>query len=121
MGDLRATCEGREEVTLSRATYLRRPGESEKHLYVIGATSEDEGSRGLCVTSATGAKTLPVFSDREAARRFLRASPLRFNLLGSGWRTWRIEESGSLLVDPPMASRGSRSTRLRRPSLGSVE
>ncbi len=88
---------------------------------MIGATSEDEGSRGLCVTSATGAKTLPVFSDREAARRFLRASPLRFNLLGSGWRTWRIEESGSLLVDPPMASRGSRSTRLRRPSLGSVE
>jgi hypothetical protein len=75
----------------------------------------------LCVTSATGAKTLPVFSDRKAARRFLRASPLWFDLLGSGWRTWRIEESGSLLVDPPMASRGSRSIRLPRPFLGSVE
>jgi hypothetical protein len=60
----------------------------------------------LCVTSATGAKTLPVFSDREAARRFLRASPLRFDLLGSGWRTWRIEESGSLLVDPPDGIQG---------------
>ena len=103
MGDLCATCEGREEVTLSTVTYLRRYGESEKHLYVIGRISEGEESRVLCVTSATGARTLPVFSDREAARRFLRASPLRFNLLGSGWRTKVISESeaGALLAGSP--------------------
>jgi hypothetical protein len=80
--DLRATCEGREEVTLGNEAYLRRPAESEKHLSVIGRISEGEWSRVFWVTPASGAKTLPVFSHREAARRFLRASPLRFNLLG---------------------------------------
>jgi hypothetical protein len=57
----------------------------------------------LCVTSGPGVKTLPVFTNREAARRFLRASPYRFNLLGSGYRTKEISESeaGALLaIDP---------------------
>jgi hypothetical protein len=63
---------------LGNATYLRRPAESEKLLYVIGRISEGEWSRVLCVTSASGAKTLPVFSHREAARRFLRVSAPRF-------------------------------------------
>jgi len=45
-------------------------------------------------------KTLPLFSNREAARRFLRATPLRFGLLGSGWRPRRIlgSELGSLFL-----------------------
>ena len=86
---------------MSTAIYTRRPGTSEKHPYVIGTTSEDKGLRVLCVTLASGVKSLPVFSNREAARRFLRASPLRFNMFGLGWRTWRITEWGSLLVDPP--------------------
>jgi hypothetical protein len=88
---------------VSGATHLRRPGKAEKQLYVIGRISEQEGLEVLCVTSVSGAKTLPVFSRREAARRFLRASPLRFNQLGSGWRTRRISEwdSGFLLVWPP--------------------
>ena len=58
----------------------------------------------LCVTPASGIKTLPLFSDRDAARRFLRATPLRFGLLGSGWRPRRISASGLgslLLVGPP--------------------
>jgi hypothetical protein len=96
VGDLSATCEGREEVTLSNAPYLRGPGKSEKHLYVIGRISEGEGSRVHCVSSGIGVKTLPVFSRREAARRFLRASPFRFNQLGSGWRTRKISEAGIL-------------------------
>jgi hypothetical protein len=93
---------------LSRATYLRRPGESEKHLYVIGRILDGEWSRVLCVTSASGARTLPVFSHREAARRFLRASPLRFNLLGSGWRTKEISESeaGAVLAGSPGGIQG---------------
>ena len=78
---------------MRRVTNLRRPGESEKPLYVIGRTSENEGSRVLCMTAASGTKTLPIFSHREVARRFLRASPLRFNLLDSGWRTKEISES----------------------------
>lgn len=88
---------------MSTAVYLRRPGGSEKHLYVIGGPSEDEGLRVLCVTAASGVETLPVFSCREAARRFLRASPLWFNLLGSGWRTREISESeaGVLLARLP--------------------
>ena len=47
--------------------------------------------------------TLPVFSRWEAARRFLRASLFRFNLLGSGWRTRKISESkaGILLARCP--------------------
>ena len=96
-------CGAREEVTVGGATYLRRPGKDEKQLYVIGRISEEEGLKVLCVTSVSGVKTLPVFSRREAARRFLRASPLRFNQLASGWRTRRISESdsGSLLVGAP--------------------
>ena len=93
---------------MSKATYLRRHGESEKHLYVIGRTSESEGSRVLCITAASGTKTLPIFSHREVARRFLRASPLRFNLLGSGWRTKEISESeaGALLAGSPGGLQG---------------
>jgi hypothetical protein len=103
VGDSSATYEGRGEVTLSNAPYLRRPGVSEKHLYVIGRISEGEGSRVLCVTSGPGVKTLPVFSQREVARRFLRASPLRFDPLGSGWRTRKISASvaGVLLARCP--------------------
>ena len=86
---------GREKVTTSTETYLRRPGRSEKLLYVIGRISEGEGSRVLCVTSASGAETLPVFSHREAARRYLRATPPRFNFLVSE------SEAGALLAWPP--------------------
>jgi hypothetical protein len=71
--DLRATCEGRDGVTLGNATYLRRSAKSEKHLSVIGRISEGEWSRVFRVTPASGVKTLPVFSHGEAARRFLRA------------------------------------------------
>src|SRR5215203_7471846 len=76
---------------------VRRPRGNENDLYVLGKTSED-GPRVLCVTSASGIKTLPLFSNREAARRFLRATPLRFGLAGSGWRPRRIlgSELGSL-------------------------
>jgi hypothetical protein len=45
---------------------------------------------GRCRFSAT----------REATCGFMRASPLRFNLIGSVWRTCRIEDSVSLQVDP---------------------
>ena len=48
---------------------------------MLGKTSED-GSRVLCVTTVSGIKTLPLFSDREAARRFLRATPLASAWLG---------------------------------------
>lgn len=43
----------------------------------------------LCVSPVAGERTLPAFTDREAARRFLRSCPLRFGLLGSGWRVRR--------------------------------
>jgi len=78
---------------------VRRPRGNENDLYVLGKTSED-GPRVLCVASASGIKTLPLFSNREAARRFLRATPLRFGLLGSGWRPRRIlgSELGSLFL-----------------------
>ena len=84
---------------MSTAVYIRRSREDKNDLYVLGKTSED-GSRLLCVTPASGIKTLPLFSDREAARRFLRATSLRFGLLGSGWRPRRISgsELGSLLL-----------------------
>jgi hypothetical protein len=89
----------RKGLIVSTAFYIRRPRVKQSNLYVLGKTSED-GSRVLCVTPASGIKTLPLFSDREAARRFLRATPLRFGLLGSGWRPRRISdlELGSLLL-----------------------
>jgi len=89
----------RKERSVSTAVYIRRSREDKNDLYVLGKTSED-GSRLLCVTPASGIKTLPLFSDREAARRFLRATSLRFGLLGSGWRPRRISgsELGSLLL-----------------------
>jgi hypothetical protein len=89
----------RKGLIVSTAFYSRRPRVKQSNLYVLGKTSED-GSRVLCVTTVSGIKTLPLFSDREAARRFLRATPLRFGLLGSGWRPRRISDSelGSLLV-----------------------
>ena len=43
----------------------------------------------LCVSPGAGERTLPVFTNREAARRFLRSGPLRFGLLRSGWRAKR--------------------------------
>jgi len=98
-----ATCRGhgivRKERTVSTAVHIRRSRRNKNDLYVLGKASED-GSRVLCVTPASGIKTLPLFSDREAARRFLRATPLRFGLLGSGWRPRRIlaSELGSLLL-----------------------
>lgn len=89
----------RKERSVSTAVYIRRSGGNENDLYVLGKTSED-GSRVLCVTPASGIKTLPLFSDRGAARRFLRATPLRFGLVGSGWRPRRISnlELDSLLL-----------------------
>jgi hypothetical protein len=89
----------RKGLIVSTAFYIRRPRVKQSNLYVLGKTSED-GSRVLCVTPASGIKTLPLFSDREAARRFLRATPLRFGLVGSGWRPRRISdlELGSLLL-----------------------
>jgi len=89
----------RKERNVSTAVYIRRSRGNKNDLYVLGKTSED-GSKVLCVTPASGIKTLPLFSDREAARRFLRATPLRFGLLGSGWRPRRISDSelGSLLL-----------------------
>lgn len=84
---------------MSTMLYVRRPSGDKNDLYVLGKISE-EGLRVLCVASASGIKTLPLFSDREAARRFLRATPLRFGLLGSGWRPRGILESelGSLFL-----------------------
>jgi hypothetical protein len=79
----------RKGLTVSTALYVRRPRGNKNNLYVLGNISED-GPRVLCVTSASGIKTLPLFSNREAARRFLRATPLRFGLLGFGWRPRRI-------------------------------
>ena len=82
---------------MSTALYVRRPRGPKNNLYLFGKTSED-GPSVLCVASASGIKTLPLFSTREAARRFLRATPLRFGLLGSGWRPRRIlgSELGSV-------------------------
>jgi hypothetical protein len=74
---------------VSTEFYIRRPRGKQSNLYVLGNISED-GSRVLCVTSASGIKTLPLFSNREAARRFLRATPHRFRLPGCGWRPRRI-------------------------------
>lgn len=82
----------REGPTVRTALYPRRPGGNKKDLCVLGKTSED-GLRVLCVASACGIKTLPLFSNREAARRFLRATPLRFGLLEYGWRPRRISGS----------------------------
>jgi hypothetical protein len=82
---------------VSTALYIQRPRTKQSKLYVLGKTSAD-GSRVLCVTTVSGIKTLPLFSNREAARRFLRATPLRFGLVGSGWRPRSIlgSELGSL-------------------------
>ena len=89
----------RKGLIVSTAFYIRRPRGTQSDLYMLGKTSED-GSRVLCITTVYGIKTLPLFSNREAARRFLRATPLRFSLLGSGWRPRRISDSelGSLLL-----------------------
>ena len=69
--------------------------------YVI-ARHENDSSEVLCVLPASGEKTLPVFASREAARRFLRSGPLRFGLLGSGWRVRKSSggELASLLFGP---------------------
>jgi hypothetical protein len=87
----------REGFIVSTAFYFRRPRGTQSNFYVLGKSSE-VGSRVLCVTTFSGIKTLPVFSNREAARRFLRASPLRFGLVESGWRPRKIlgSELGSL-------------------------
>ncbi len=84
---------------MSTALYVRLPEGNKDDLYVLGKSSED-GPRVLCVAPASGIKTLPLFSDREAARRVLRATPLRFGLLESGWRPRRISgsELGSLFL-----------------------
>ena len=84
---------------MSTMLYVRRPRGEKNNLYVLGKISED-GPRVLCVASVSGIKTLPLFTDREAARRFLRATPPRFGLLGRGWRPRRILESelGSLFL-----------------------
>jgi hypothetical protein len=87
----------RKGIALSATLHVQRSKAIKNDLYVLGKTSED-GPRVLCVTSASGIKTLPLFSNREAARRFLRATPLRFGLLRSGWRARKVSGSdlGSL-------------------------
>ena len=89
----------RKGLTVSTALHVRQSRGNKNNLYVLGKTSEDV-PRVLCVASASGIKTLPLFSNREVARRFLRATPLRFGLLGSGWRPWGIlgSELGFLLL-----------------------
>jgi hypothetical protein len=89
----------RKGLTVSTMLYVRRPRGNKNDLYMLGKISED-GPRMLCVASVSGIKTLPLFSDREAARRFLRATPLRFGLLGRGWRPRKILKSdlGSLFL-----------------------
>ena len=78
---------------MSKAFYIRRAEGNNNDSYVLGKISED-GSRVLCVAPASGVKMLlPHFSGREAARRFLRATPLRFGLSRSGSRPRRILES----------------------------
>ncbi len=90
----------RKGIILSTALHVQRFKAKKNHLYVLGKTSED-GPRVLCVTPASGIKTLPLFSNREAARRFLRATPLRFGLLRSGWRARKIlgSDLGPLFLD----------------------
>ena len=69
--------------------------------YVISRRRGD-GSEVLCVLPASGERTLPVFTGREAARRFLCSCSLRFGLLGSGWRVRKFSggELSSLLFGP---------------------
>ena len=89
----------RKGLTVSAALHVRQPRVNDNDFYVLGKITES-GPRVLCLDSASGIKTLPLFSEREAARRFLRATPLRFGLLASGWRPRRIlgSELGSLLL-----------------------
>jgi hypothetical protein len=89
----------RKGLTVSTALHVRQSKGEKNNFYVLGKISEN-GPRVLCLDSASGIKTLPIFSKREAARRFLRATPLRFGLLASGWRPRRIlgSELGSLLL-----------------------
>jgi hypothetical protein len=79
----------RKGLTVSTTLHVWQSRGNKNNPYVLGKISED-GPRVLCVASAPGIKTLPLFSNREAARRFLRSTPLRFGLLGSGWRPRRI-------------------------------
>jgi len=83
---------------VSTALHVRQSSGRKNNFYVLGKVSED-GPRALCLASASGIKTLPLFSSREAARRYLRATPLRFGLLGAGWRPRKVlgSELGSLL------------------------
>ena len=97
----------RKGLTMSTALRIRRPRGNKNNLYVLGKTSED-GARVLCVASPSGIKTLPIFSNREAARRFLRATPLRFGLLGSGWRPRRIWRSELGYLSLPKLPAGIR-------------
>jgi hypothetical protein len=65
----------RKEPSVSTALYVRRPEGNKYDLYGLGKSYED-GPRVLCVAPASGTKTLPLFFDLEAARRFLRTTPL---------------------------------------------
>jgi len=67
--------------------------------YVL-AQQEGVGLKVLCVLSASGERTLPVFASRKTARRFLRFGPIRFGLLRSGWRVRRFSngELTSVLI-----------------------
>jgi hypothetical protein len=82
----------RRGLNVDTALYVQRPRANKNNLYVLGKTSQQE-PRVLCVASASGIKTLPLFSNRKAARRFLRATPLRFGLVGSGWRPRNVSGS----------------------------
>ncbi len=89
--------------------------------YVIARHEEDD-SEVLCVSHASGERTLPVFTDRETVRRFLRSGSLRFGLLGSGWHVRKTsgEELGSLLFGSRAVVCRSWSTPRRRPWSGTT-
>ncbi len=68
------------------ARSVSRPAPGRATVSYVIARQGGAGLEVLCVSPVAGERTLPAFTNREAARRFLRSGPLRFGLLGSGWR-----------------------------------
>ena len=66
-----------------------RPTPGRATVSFVIARHEGDALEVLCVSPVAGESTLPVFANREAARRFLRSGRLRFGQLGSGWRVKR--------------------------------
>ena len=73
--------------------------------FVIARHEGGDALEVLCVSPVAGESTLPVFANREAARRFLRSGRLRFGQLGSGWRVKRCP--GGALAALLLAPRAS--------------